>query len=65
MKKFLEFIVYTISLPATMCAYALAFAFIAFLDYCHWVVDTIKDVYNGSDPESEIDIIDRAFFDKD
>lgn len=66
MKKFFEIICYTIFLPAIMAGYAVAFALIAFLDYCHFLVDTIKDIANGTDHAADqIDIIDRAFYDKD
>jgi hypothetical protein len=65
MKKLMEILVYTFSLPAIMASYALAFAIIAFLDYCHFLIDTIKDIANGEDNVRKIDIIDRAFYDKE
>lgn len=60
MKKLMEIFVYTIFLPAIMAGYALAFAIIALLDYCHFLVDTIKEIY---EPGPKVDIIDKAFYD--
>jgi hypothetical protein len=63
MKKFFELIAYTIFLPAVIAGHMVAFGVIAFLDYCHYLVDTIKDIANGED--NSIDVIDRAFYDKE